>query len=221
MTRMLFVVTATFALVFSGIPPARAEIKPFYNPANRASPTGFTTGYKDYRTIGCPGRELLGKPCPFPAATTASAKSVPVQVGIPSRSMENTPAAPELAAVPTAVVVLAQDSPLILGDVNFDFDSESVLPLAESILNLAAEDLKSARYPHTLVEGYTDSTGTFSYNVGLSERRARSVKDYLVGKGVPADTLTTRGYGETQFAATNTSMDGRHMNRRVELHISE
>ncbi len=238
MNRMLFVVTATSSLVFSGIVPVRAETKPFYNPTNRASPTGFTTDYEEYRTIGCPGRELLGKPCPVPAPATVATKSAPVAAPVvaPAPEPVMTPVvAPVPAALPVATpapsvavapapapaVILAKGHPLVLEDVNFEFDSDKLLPGAESILNQAVQDLRSASFPLTQVDGYTDSTGPDAYNLKLSERRAQSVKAFLIDRGVPADTLKTAAWGENSFVATNGTMDGRYRNRRVELHVAE
>jgi OOP family OmpA-OmpF porin len=67
------------------------------------------------------------------------------------------------------------------------------------------------------VAGHTDSVGTDQYNQGLSERRANSVRDYLVEQGVRASRLTAVGYGENRPVATNDTADGRQENRRVEL----
>jgi len=69
------------------------------------------------------------------------------------------------------------------------------------------------------VVGYTDSTGPAKYNQGLSERRAKSVYDYFVSKGIAADRLTTKGYGEERpvASASNATREGRAKNRRVEL----
>jgi len=67
------------------------------------------------------------------------------------------------------------------------------------------------------VVGYTDSTGPAKYNQGLSERRAKSVYDYFVSKGIAADRLTTKGYGEERPVASNATREGRAKNRRVEL----
>ena len=67
------------------------------------------------------------------------------------------------------------------------------------------------------VAGHTDSTGAEEYNQGLSERRANSVKDYLVSKGVQAQRLQAKGYGESMPVASNDTKEGRAENRRVEL----
>ena len=223
MNRTLFVVTATSILVFIGIAPTRAEIKPFYDPTNAASPTGYTIGYKLYRTIGCPGRELLGKPCPIPAPAQIPSRAMedatvmePVSAGLPI----DTPT-PAMPTMPTPAVTLAKGHPLVLDDVNFKFDSDKLLPMAESILSQAVKDLRSAGYPLTLIDGHTDSTGPDAYNLKLSERRAQSVKAFLIDKGVPVDTLMTEAFGESLFVATNSTKEGRYRNRRVELNVAE
>jgi OOP family OmpA-OmpF porin len=71
------------------------------------------------------------------------------------------------------------------------------------------------------VEGHTDSVASESYNQGLSERRARSVADWLAENGVDGDRLTTRGWGETRPVAENDTPEGRQQNRRVELIIEK
>jgi len=67
------------------------------------------------------------------------------------------------------------------------------------------------------VEGHTDAIGTDQYNEGLSQRRADSVKGYLVGGGVAEPRIETHGYGESQPIASNDTDEGRSLNRRVEL----
>jgi len=69
------------------------------------------------------------------------------------------------------------------------------------------------------VAGYTDSVGSFQSNQQLSERRAFSVADYLIGKGVRSARVTTHGYGERYPVASNDHAQGRSQNRRVELSI--
>jgi hypothetical protein len=78
------------------------------------------------------------------------------------------------------------------------------------------------QYPDrtVVVEGYTDSVGTDDYNQGLSERRADSVKSYLVRQGVGAQRLSALGKGKQDPIAGNDSAGGRQQNRRVEVVIS-
>jgi outer membrane protein OmpA-like peptidoglycan-associated protein len=70
------------------------------------------------------------------------------------------------------------------------------------------------------VEGHTDSTGSETYNQKLSERRASSVKNLLVQRGVQAQRVHILGFGESRPVATNTTPVGRQMNRRVEIRIN-
>lgn len=113
-----------------------------------------------------------------------------------------------------------------LKGVNFDFDKATLRPDAVSILNEAIEILK--RYPDLKVEvaGHTDSVGSDAYNQKLSERRAKTVYDYLTSNGVDAARLVgPTGYGESRPIAPNTNPDGsdnpegRAQNRRTELNV--
>jgi len=76
-------------------------------------------------------------------------------------------------------------------------------------------------YPKTniLVEGHTDSDGAAEYNMGLSQRRAQAVTNYLVSKGISSGRFTTKWYGEEQPKASNETAEGKAQNRRVELAI--
>jgi outer membrane protein OmpA-like peptidoglycan-associated protein len=218
-------------LMCAGMACAHANMQPYYNPANPASSSGFTTGYELYRTIGCPGKQLLDNPgkwcAPAPAsapAPEAAAPAAPAAGPSPAPEAVTTPApapapAAEAALAPKPAPVLTKEHPLVLKGVNFNFDSAKLRPEAFSILNQAAEDLKATNYPHVQIDGYTDSTGPAAYNLKLSARRAQSVKAYLISRGVPADTLATKGYGETHFVATNKTRAGRFENRRVEMHV--
>lgn len=106
-----------------------------------------------------------------------------------------------------------------LQGVNFETNSDRLLPGAEAVLAEAAATL--ARNPDLAVEvaGHTDSDGSAAYNESLSERRARAVRNYLVERGANGDNLSVRGYGEAQPIADNGTRDGKAANRRVELRI--
>jgi OmpA-OmpF porin, OOP family len=97
----------------------------------------------------------------------------------------------------------AVDQVFILRGVNFEFDSDRLTPEAKVILQQVAQTLKA--YPDVDVEvaGHTDSTGTDAYNLGLSEKRSISVKNFLTGEGVEARRMTPTGYGESQPIDTN------------------
>jgi outer membrane protein OmpA-like peptidoglycan-associated protein len=103
------------------------------------------------------------------------------------------------------------------GNITFATDSTSLSPAFFEVLNSVGKVL--AEYEQTIVEvaGHTDSTGSGSYNQGLSERRASTVSSYLTGRGVFDQRLITLGIGETRPVADNASSSGRQANRRVEI----
>lgn len=108
-----------------------------------------------------------------------------------------------------------------LPGVNFETNSDRLLPGADDVLRDAAATLQ--KYPDLVVEvaGHTDSAGAADYNQGLSERRAATVRDYLINSGAAEANLSARGYGEAEPIADNGTADGRARNRRVELRIIE
>lgn len=105
-------------------------------------------------------------------------------------------------------------------DVLFATDSATLRPEATNDLNNAARIINSLGSVRIVVEGHTDATGSEAYNQQLSQRRADSVKRYLVQRGVSASRLATRGFGESRPQATNTTKEGRRQNRRVELRLA-
>lgn len=107
-----------------------------------------------------------------------------------------------------------------LPGVNFESNSDRLLPGAADVLNAAAATLQKNPEISVEVEGHTDSDGTAEYNESLSERRANTVRDYLIGRGVPANRVTANGYGESQPIADNGTAVGKAANRRVVLGIT-
>jgi len=107
----------------------------------------------------------------------------------------------------------------LTNDILFDFNSAALRPESRQTLRDLASNFQ--RYPDESisVEGHTDNVGSPEYNQGLSERRAYSVKDYLVTEGVPTSRVTAAGYGETRPKESNNTPGGRQLNRRVEIHI--
>ena len=101
--------------------------------------------------------------------------------------------------------------------VNFEFDSARLTADSTSKLNDALKILQRHADLKVEVAGHTDSRGSDSYNQGLSERRAKAVADYLIGKGANAANITVKGYGESQPVADNGTEAGRADNRRVEF----
>jgi OOP family OmpA-OmpF porin len=107
-----------------------------------------------------------------------------------------------------------------LPGVNFESNSDRLLPGAEVVLRDAAESLRRNPTIRVEVAGHTDSDGAADYNEGLSARRAATVRDYLISQGVSPARMTTRGYGEMQPIADNGTAAGKAQNRRVVLRIT-
>lgn len=101
----------------------------------------------------------------------------------------------------------------------FAFNSSDLSSEMKTQLRDFAGTLNEYDETNILIDGHTDSVGSDSYNMKLSEKRAKSVHDYLAGLGVNRSRLGIRGFGETQPVATNDTDTGRTKNRRVEVSI--
>jgi outer membrane protein OmpA-like peptidoglycan-associated protein len=101
--------------------------------------------------------------------------------------------------------------------INFDTNSSTIKPESYKTLDDAASVLKIASNLSILVGGHTDNVGSPEANMRLSEERAKAVMAALVQRGIAADRLTAKGFGQTQPIADNRLEDGRAKNRRVEL----
>ncbi len=99
----------------------------------------------------------------------------------------------------------------------FDFNSDVISKDSYEGLDAVAEFLNAHPYVTLKVEGHTDSIGNAKYNQNLSERRAESVKKYLVKKGIDANRITTEGAGASKPIADNSTAEGRAQNRRTEM----
>lgn len=108
---------------------------------------------------------------------------------------------------------------IVLRNVLFDFDRSNIRPDSAPVLDEAVQLLKDTGDISIIAEGHTDSIGTDAYNLKLSERRAASVRTYLVAHGIAADRIRTEGFGESRPVASNDTADGRAQNRRVELRV--
>jgi len=106
-----------------------------------------------------------------------------------------------------------------LPGVNFESNSDRLLPGATSVLDDAVATLKKNPTITVEVAGHTDSDGAAEYNEGLSARRATTVRDYLASNGIAENRMTVRGYGEVEPIADNGTSAGKAQNRRVVLRI--
>jgi len=238
------------ALMSAGVMTAHAQ-EGFYDPSNKASPTGKTTGYEVTKTIGCPGRGLGDKECvaPVVAAPAQAPAPAPAPAPVPEADSDGdgvvdskdkcpgTPAGRKVNAdgcefdtdgdgivdgadkCPTVYAKTADGCPppLVLEGVEFDFDKATLRPEAAAILDKTAASLADWQNANIEVAGHTDSKGSDEYNMKLSQDRAEAVRNYLISKGIAAERLTAKGYGETKPVADNATEEGRAQNRRVEL----
>jgi outer membrane protein OmpA-like peptidoglycan-associated protein len=101
----------------------------------------------------------------------------------------------------------------------FGFDSSTLQPQAKTNIYKLADILKKYPDSNILIAGHTDSDGSEQYNQSLSERRAQAVSDYTKLQGVNPSRLSTIGLGEMEPVATNESVEGKQLNRRVEIAI--
>jgi outer membrane protein OmpA-like peptidoglycan-associated protein len=108
---------------------------------------------------------------------------------------------------------------LTLGDILFETGKASLMPGALRSIDILADFLKKYPKRNVLIEGFTDSTGTETYNLGLSQQRADAIRESLRARSIGAERITTRGYGEQFPIASNNTPAGRQQNRRVEIII--
>jgi outer membrane protein OmpA-like peptidoglycan-associated protein len=156
------------------------------------------------------------KPAPAPVATY-EAKPEPASEAKPEFKPEPIPPPPEPRIEEKVVVIMASEPKveekvmvaatepkviiLAFEDVHFDFDKSTLKPEAQTILKRNIQLLKDNPKAQVRIAGYTSASGTEAYNQKLSERRAKSVEEYLINEGViTRDRLSTIGYGESNPA---------------------
>jgi outer membrane protein OmpA-like peptidoglycan-associated protein len=110
---------------------------------------------------------------------------------------------------------------LTLGNVLFDTNGDTLKPGADEMIGRLAQFMQSHPDTRVRIEGYTDSTGSDSYNQALSQRRAAAVELALENQGVSAQRLEAVGRGKAAPVASNDSPAGRQQNRRVEIIFSD
>lgn len=110
----------------------------------------------------------------------------------------------------------------LLGDILFDFNKDTLMPQAKTLLDkLSAYLMKPPEFSRLVIEGHTDSVGSNAYNRDLSHRRAQSVERYLASvRGLDSDRIEAEGFGEIKPVADNGNYQGRMKNRRVEIVIT-
>jgi OOP family OmpA-OmpF porin len=108
---------------------------------------------------------------------------------------------------------------VVLKGVNFASGSATLKPAAYETLRSVASAMKANEEIEVRIDGFTDSVGDDAKNLALSERRAQSVKNFLMKEGIAAERLTVKGNGEANPVDTNDTPEGRANNRRVEFNV--
>lgn len=118
-------------------------------------------------------------------------------------------------------VVYEPPSSVVLEDLHFATGKSEILQKSFPMLDKLVDYLKRKPATKIRIEGHTDNQGSVELNSGLSERRAKTVLDYLVQKGIAAERIEAIGKGSTQPIADNSTPEGRAQNRRTEVHIKK
>jgi OmpA-OmpF porin, OOP family len=103
----------------------------------------------------------------------------------------------------------------------FEYDKANLKPGAQQNLYRLVTFLNEHPDQTVVIEGHTDSKGSDTYNLDLSQRRAQAVQGFLLSNGIGGERIAVRGYGEAYPVASNDTMAGRQQNRRVEIVVSE
>jgi outer membrane protein OmpA-like peptidoglycan-associated protein len=105
-------------------------------------------------------------------------------------------------------------------DVHFDFDRSTLRTEAQRVLDEAVKAMQADATLRLQIEGHTCNIGTAEYNLALGDRRASSVRDYLVSRGIAATRLSTVSYGEERPRHDNAREETRRLNRRAALTVN-
>jgi len=107
----------------------------------------------------------------------------------------------------------------VMAGVTFESNKAVLTPQATEILDEAAQTLNRFSLVRVEIQAHTDSVGSEKYNQQLSQQRAASVREYLISKGIAAERMVAKGYGESVAMASNDTAEGRQQNRRVEFKV--
>jgi outer membrane protein OmpA-like peptidoglycan-associated protein len=180
---------------------------------------------------------MLAYDDPYAPNTEAAAEAAVARLGA-KRALDIVPSVLDIVGLQSGVVASvqslqqamrdlgAQETNLEIkvdlpADVLFDFNKSDIRPDAAALAKLATI-IRAQPNGRTRIEGHTDSKGDDAYNQKLSERRAESVKNWLVAKeGVDASRMTTKGWGEAKPVAPNDTDANRQKNRRVQAVIEK
>ncbi len=122
-------------------------------------------------------------------------------------------------AAPRPAAGVSQSKITLQADTLYDFDKATLKPEGMATLDKIAKDLSKIKLEVIIAVGNTDSVGTDAYNMALGQRRAQSVKAYLVSKGVDGSRIYTESKGKSNPVASNATAEGRAKNRRTDIEV--
>lgn len=162
---------------------------------------------------GCDGKPIKPKPAAVPLVAAVPADSDGDGV---TDDMDKCPDSPSDKPVDADGCTIVS---VVLEDVQFESNSSELTAGSSESLDKVVNAMNEYDQLRIEIQAHTDNMGEASYNLSLSEKRANSVRDYLIAQGVAANRMEVKGYGETQPIADNSTRDGRAKNRRVELKV--
>jgi outer membrane protein OmpA-like peptidoglycan-associated protein len=158
---------------------------------------------------------------PYVAPVVAAA---PAYVAPPPPPTPPAPPPPPPCHAPAGFQVDANchiiEQSIVVRAIDFEYNSTHLTAPARQTLDEVAGALQTQPELQVEIQGYTDSTGSDAYNLGLSQRRADAVRAYLIDKGLSASALTAKGYGKGNPIASNSTAEGRAENRRVAFQVT-
>ena len=167
----------------------------------------------------------IGKvPAPAPPPPAEPVAVVPVETPPPPPAPAPPPPPPCQPPAPGQPISLEgckTGDVIVLHGVNFEFNKATLTVNAKTLLNQVSDALLARKDIKVEIDGHTDGKGSEPYNLKLSDRRAASVRQYLVSRGIDADRMTSKGFGKTMPIADNNTDEGRELNRRVELKVTD
>ncbi|MCB9643856.1 MAG: OmpA family protein [Myxococcales bacterium] len=181
---------------------------------------------------GCPGGDEDGDGIPDEKDKCPKVKGIPENQGCPDKDSDGdgivdrldkcpfVPGVKERDGCPKVVLVKVTDKKIeILQKIFFRLNKATIQRKSFSVLDQVVAVLKSRPSIRVRIEGHTDSSGNAAYNTGLSDRRAKSVRAYLVKNGIEENRLEAIGFGPKRPLVPNTNRKNRAKNRRVEFNI--
>jgi OOP family OmpA-OmpF porin len=164
----------------------------------------------------CEGKGKASKPAAAAPVTAAAPVAIDSDGDGVTDDMDKCPDSPADKPVDAEGCTIVS---VVLKNVQFESNSSELTAGSSEALDKAVAEMNKYDHLRIEIQAHTDDTGDANYNQSLSQKRAESVREYMVDKGIAADRMEVKGYGESKPIADNNTREGRAANRRVELKI--